>query len=348
MNQSHFPRRRFLRSTLGASLALTAFDRGARAAAPSKLRLGTLVPKGSSYYRHLQAMGEAWRKSSNGAITLTIYPDGVMGGEAEMVRRIRQGQLQAGLLTSVGLSLIEPGVSGLQNLPMMFRDLDDVAYVTGKMAPMLEKRLEDKGFKVLFWADAGWVRFFSRSQVQTPDDLKKLKVFVWAGDPVQVGLMRDLGFKPVALETNDILPGMKTGLIDAVPMPPFVALAAQMDTAAPHMLVLNYGPLVGAAVVSKSVWDTVPEATRAELMKAATIAGNEIQIASRKEADEAITAMEKRGLKVHKPSASDEAAWRAVMEKAYPDIRGKLVPEDIFDEVKKLLDTRHAEKAQKP
>ena len=34
-------------------------------------------------------------------------------------------------------------------------------------------------------------------------------------------------------------------------MPPFVALAAQLDTAAPHMLALNYGPLVGAAVVSK-------------------------------------------------------------------------------------------------
>ena len=347
MNPTPLSRRRFLHSTLGTSLALASVQQEVSAAAPSKIRLGTLVPKGSSYYRHLQTMGEAWRKASNGTITLTIYPDGSMGGEAEMVRRIRQGQLQAGLLTGVGLTLIEPGVSGLQNMPMMFRDLEDVDYVGEKMRPMMEKRLEDKGFKVLFWGDAGWVRFFTRSQIQTPDDLKKLKLFVWAGDPDQFALMRDLGLKPVGLETNDILPGIKTGLIDAVPMPPFVALAAQMDTAAPHMLALNYGPLVGAAVVSKSVWDAVPEATRVELMKAATMAGNAIKLASRKEADEAVAAMEKRGLKVHKPSASDEAAWHELMNQAYPRIRGKIVPEDIFDEVKKLLEARHAEKAQK-
>jgi TRAP-type transport system periplasmic protein len=346
MNPSHLPRRRFLKSALGATLALGPIRSGL-AAAPSKIRLGTLVPKGSSYYRQLQAMGEAWRTASNGAITLTIYPDGSMGGEAEMVRRIRQGQLHAGLLTAVGLSLIEPGVSGMQDLPMMFRDLGDVEFVSQKLAPMMEKRLEDKGFKTLFWADAGWVRFFSRTPVRTPDDLKKLKLFVWAGDPEQFALMRDLGLKPVALETNDILPGIKTGMIDAVPMPPFVALASQLDTAAPHMLALNYGPLVGAAVVSKAVWESVPEGIRAEMMKAATAAGAEIQRASRREADEAVAAMEKRGLKVHKPSASDEAAWRALMEKAYPGIRGKLVPADIFDEVKKLLEARHAEKAPK-
>lgn len=346
MNSMQFPRRRFFRSTLGASLALVSLERGARAAGPSKIRLGTLVPKGSSYYRHLQTMGEGWRKASKGAITLTIYPDGSMGGEAEMVRRIRQGQLQAGLLTAVGLSLIERGVSGLQNMPMKFRDLGDVEYVGEKMRPMLEKRLEDKGFKVLFWGDAGWVRFFSRSRVETPDDLKKLKLFVWAGDPEQFEMMRDLGGKPVALETNDILPGLKTGLIDAVPMPPFVALASQVDTTAPHMLALNYAPLVGAAVVSKTVWDAIPEATRAEMMKAAAEAGNEIQLASRREADEAVAAMEKRGLKVHKPSASDEAAWREQMKEAYPRIRGKIVPEDVFDEVTRLLEARHAGKAR--
>jgi TRAP-type C4-dicarboxylate transport system substrate-binding protein len=92
----------------------------------------------------------------------------------------------------------------------------------------------------------------------------------------------------------------------------------------------------------------VPEATRAELMRAATAAGNEFKVASRKEAVEAVAAMEKRGLKVHKPTASDEAAWRALMQEAYPRIRGKIVPEDIFDEVKRLLEERQAGKPANP
>src|SRR5256885_13091638 len=88
------------------------FDAGA--AGPVKVRLGTLAPKGSSYSRHLQAMGEQWRKAPGGGALLTIYPDGAMGSEEDMVRRMRLGQLQAALVTTTGLSEIEPGVAGLQ------------------------------------------------------------------------------------------------------------------------------------------------------------------------------------------------------------------------------------------
>src|SRR3954471_17594752 len=35
-------------------------------AAEVKVRLGTLAPKGSSYAKHLQAMGEKWRKAPGG------------------------------------------------------------------------------------------------------------------------------------------------------------------------------------------------------------------------------------------------------------------------------------------
>jgi len=212
----------------------------------------------------------------------------------------------------------------------------------------LFRRHQDKGFVVLFWADAGWVRFFTRMPVRTPDDMKKQKLFCWAGDPESFALTRDLGLKPVSLETADILPGLKTGLIDAVPMPPFVALAAQVDTVASHMLALNYAPLVGAAVVSKKVWDECPEAMRTGMLKAAEAAGQEIKTASRKEADESVAAMEKRGLKVLKPTAAEEAEWRTFLAGSYPRIRGKIVPDDIFDEVKKLLEARAQEKGKKP
>jgi TRAP-type C4-dicarboxylate transport system substrate-binding protein len=286
-------------------------------------------------------MGEKWRTATNGANSLLIYPDGQMGGEAEMVRRIRGGQLHAGLLTTVGLALIEPAVSGLQNLPMMFRDLEDVDYVGEKLQPMLEKRMEAKGFVVLFWGDAGWVRFFTKSPVRTPEDMKKLKFFVWAGDQEQLALTRDMGLTPVPLETADILPGLKTGLIQAVGMPPFVALAGQVDTAAPYMLELNYAPLVGAAVIKKEIWDSFPEGVRAEMKKAADTAGQEFKAASRKEADEAVAAMQKRGLRVHKSTPEEQEIWRKFLEPAYPRIRGKIVPEDIFDEAKRLLDERH-------
>src|SRR3989337_4327381 len=121
-------RRAFLPALLAMGLGgtLGSLHRALGAGGPVRVRLGTVAPRGSSYYKHLQAMGEKGRQAPGGGVLLTMYPDGTMGTEADMVRRMRLGQLQAGMLTAAGLADIEPGVAGLQNLPMMFRSLAGV------------------------------------------------------------------------------------------------------------------------------------------------------------------------------------------------------------------------------
>src|SRR6266446_6981120 len=80
---------------------------------PVNLRLGTLAPRGTSYHKSLQAMGEKWRQLSGGAVRLTIYPEGKQGGEADMVGLMQTGNLHAGLLTAVGLSESDAEVNAL-------------------------------------------------------------------------------------------------------------------------------------------------------------------------------------------------------------------------------------------
>lgn len=320
---------RLLVTAILATFTLTA------SAAP-KLKLGTLAPVGTSYHKTLMAMGETWRKESGGTVDLNIYAGGKLGGEAEMVGLMKVNSLQAAMFTAVGISEIESGVMGLQNIPMGFRSFEEVDYVGEKLRPMLEKRLEEKGFVVLFWSDAGWVHFFSNKPVTHPDDLKKLKLFTWSGFPAQVEIYKSAGFNAVPLETADIVPSLQTKLIDAVPAPPFFAMAGQMDSRAPYMLQINWAPLVGALVVRKESWEKIPADIRAKLMAAAQTAGKEIKAAGRKEMVESVAAMEKRGLKVTKVTPEIEAEWRAAAEAVYPKIRGKIVPEDVFDQTMKF------------
>jgi len=328
-------RRKFLPAALAVGLcgALGPLDRVFGAGSPFRVRLGTLAPRGSSYYKHLQVMGEKWRQAPGGGVSLTIYPDGTMGSESDMVRRMRLGQLQAGMLTAVGLADIEPGVAGLQDLPLMFRSLEEVDYIGEKLQPMLERRLEEKGFVVLFWGDSGWVRFFSKQPVVRPDDLRQTRLFVWAGSATDVDTYRSVGVNPVPLETVDILPGLQTGLIDAVPLPPTIALASQVYSVAPNMLDLAWAPLVGAAVITRQTWEAVPLEGREGLRRAAKEAGRLIKADGRRESVESVVAMRKHGLRVHAVTPDVEAEWRREVEAAYPKIRGVIVPGDIFDEV---------------
>ena len=318
--------RRLASLLLGTLLACNVF------AADMQLRIGTLVPKNSLYHRQLLEMGEAWRKAQGGGKYL-VFPDGSQGGEADMVRRMRIGQLQGGLLSVVGLREIEPGIAALQNMPLMFRSWDEVDYVREKMRRAMEQRFLEKGFVVLAWGDAGWVRFFSKKPAFKPDDFKGMKFFAWGSESEQQEIMKSLGYTPVPLETGDILPAIQTGMIDAVPSTPYFALATQIYGTAQNMLDLNWAPIVGALVVTKKAWDEMSPAGQQALRDAGARAGTQIRAKARQEVDEAVDAMKKRGLTVNTPTPEQMKSWNALADNLYPRIRGKLVPAATFDEV---------------
>jgi TRAP-type C4-dicarboxylate transport system substrate-binding protein len=306
-------------------------------AADKPFRIGTLAPKNSLYHRQLLEVGEAWRAAQGGNAKYVVFPDGSQGGEAELARRMRIGQLQGALLSVVGLNEIEPSISALQSMPLLFKNWEEVDYVREKMRPAMEKKFLDKGFIVLAWGDAGWVRFFSKEPVFRPDDFKKMKFFSFAGESEQQEIMKSLGYTPVPLETADILPAIQTGMINVVPSTPYFALATQVFNTAPNMLEINWAPIVGALVVTQKAWDDMTPAGQQALKAAGEKAGAQIRNKARQEVEEAVEAMKKRGLVVNKPNAEQQREWNDLAEKLYPRIRGNLVPAETFDEVFKHL-----------
>ena len=307
---------------------------GASALASDKpLRIGTLAPKNSLYHRQLLEIGEAWRQAQGGNAKYVVFPDGSQGGEAELARRMRIGQLQGALLSIVGLSEIEPSINALQSIPLLFKTWDEVDHVREKMRASMEKKFLDKGFVVLAWGDAGWVRFFSKDALMRPDDFKKMKFFSFAGESEQQEIMKSLGFTPVPLETTDILPSIQTGMINVVPSTPYFALATQIYGKVPHMLEINWAPVVGALVVTQKAWDDMSPAGRQALRSAGEKAGVLIRNKARQEVEEAVEAMRKRGLVVNKPNPDQLREWQELADKLYPRIRGNLVPAETLDEV---------------
>ena len=302
-------------------------------ASEKPLRIGTLAPKNSLYHRQLLEIGEAWRQAQGGNAKYVVFPDGSQGGEAELARRMRIGQLQGALLSIVGLSEIEPSINALQSIPLLFKTWEEVDYVREKMRTSMEKKFLDKGFVVLAWGDAGWVRFFSKDALMRPDDFKKMKFFSFAGESEQQEIMKSLGFTPVPLETTDILPSIQTGMINVVPSTPYFALATQIYGKVPHMLEINWAPVVGALVVTQKAWDDMSPAGRQALRTAGEKAGVQIRNKARQEVEEAVEAMRKRGLVVNKPSPDQLREWQELADKLYPRIRGNLVPAETFEEV---------------
>jgi len=204
-----------------AAAIIASPQRPSAAPGPMTIRLATLAPKDTSYHRILLEMGEKWRQAAGQRVTLTVFPGGNQGSEADTVRRMRINQLQALMLYVGGLTEIDPAVAALQEIPMLFRSLAEEEYVRERLRPELEKRLLAKGFVALFWGESGWVRFFSREPAVSPVDFRRMKIFVTAsGSSKEMEIMQALGYRPVAIEWSDVLTSIQTRMIDAVPVLP--------------------------------------------------------------------------------------------------------------------------------
>ena len=314
------------------ALAMQAAD-----ADPVKIRLGALAPRGTEWHRSLLEIGEKWRAAEGPGAEFIVYGGGSQGGEADMVRRMRVGQLNAAMLTVIGLTEIDASVGALQKMPLVFRSWEELDYVREKLRPSLDQRFLERGYVVLCWGDAGWVRFFSKGPALRPEDYRRMKIFAWAGDAPQTDIMKSLGYQPVALEVSDILPALQTGMVSMVPSTPFWALTLQFYKHAPYMLELDWAPMVGALIVTRKAWDGMSPAGREALRRAAAEAETELRALSRREHQESVEAMKKRGLKVQALTPEVEAEWRRAADQMQPLVRGNMVPAEFYDQVQGLL-----------
>lgn len=314
-----------------AIVCLTLFVCGLLSA-QTTLKIATVAPPGTSFHKNLEDLGAAWAKAPGGPVKLNIYP-GTQGGELQIVRRMRVNQIQGAMLTAIGLSQIDESVTALQLMPNVFQSWEEVDYVRETLSGPLNEIFLREGYVVLTWGDAGWVRFFSVEPIGGFQDLKNRRVFASTGTPKAMNLIKSY-YNPVELEPDKILLSLRNGMIDTVPIPPFLANASQVATKANYMLEWKWAPVVGALVLRKASFEQLPAETRQYLLETSRQAGAQIRADARREDDEAIQAMvAKQKLQVTHLTPAAEAAWQSEMEKVLPRLRGEIVPAPMFDAV---------------
>ena len=316
-------------------------------AAEVVIKLGTSAPKDSIWHEHLKKVDQRWQEISGGQVKLRIYA-GTLGDEDDILRRIRIGQLDAGMVSTAGLSSIHKATLAM-HIPLAFTSNEEMEYVRNGIAKTLEPLLMGKGFRVLSWGEVGWIHFFTRQPVATPDDLRKQKLFTWSnGDSAESErLWQDLGFNTVPLSSIDIMPALQTGMIDAYQAPPLIALANQWFPFTPYMTDLKWAPLTGATIITEKAWQKIPEEFQADFARVVFEVGLNLQVDVRKLEQQATDAMIKRGLQIVPVDDTARKAWVTAVQLSYPKIRGSVVPEKYFDEALSLRDVFRAQQMAK-
>ena len=313
---------------LGA--VLSAVPTSPALAQASVVKLATLVPEGSVWDKSMRDMGAEWSTATQGRVVLRVYASGVAGDEPDLVRKMRLGTLQAAAITTSGLAEIDPAFQ-MFNIPMFFDSYPELDAVLGKITPILKQRLEAKGFVLLSWGHGGWVYCFTKTPARTIDDLKKTKMFAWAGDDAMITRWKAAGFNPVPLAATDILTGLQTGMIDSYATTPLLGLTLQWYKHTPYMVSVGLAPLVGGLVITKQAWAKFSDADRASISAACRKLESKLKAGVPKQDTTAIGEMQKRGLTVVKVAPADVEKYRATAQSFATQMRGTVVPADFLD-----------------
>jgi len=193
------------------------------------IKIATLAPDGSSWMKTLNAINAEVMEKTKGKVVFRIYPGGVLGDEKDMMRKMQIGQIQGAGLSSGGLATIFKEID-VMHIPFFFQNYEEVDYLLKKMGPYFKKGLEDDGYILLGWSEAGFVYLLSTVYVSSVNDLKKAKVWIWQESPMAKAIFHEAGVAAIPLSLPDVLVGLQTGLVDVVYSPPTVAIALQWFT----------------------------------------------------------------------------------------------------------------------
>lgn len=337
--------RRSLLSLCLASAALVATPSLASAQnGPIIIKLATKAPKDSTWHKLLVEASQRIREFSGDKVQFKIFYGGTMGDEGDNVKKMRIGQLHAAAISSVGLHDIAPEPQAL-DIPLLVKNNEERDYLLKKYAPKLEeilanpKRTEvnQKPFPVvvLSWSDIGSTYFFSTKPRPTIADARQAKMFCWDGDLASKDAWTAGGFKPVVLSSNDMVPSLKTGMIDTILYTPGLVLALQAHKDAKYMMNVPYSSLTGATIIDKRIWDQIPPNVQAKMKEVFAELGLKSTQEARRFNAEAIATMKKDGLQ--EVNVTDPAEWQKAVDSVRSVIRGRVVPESSFDEVIQIV-----------
>ena len=224
------------------------------------LKFATLLPTGTAWSKLLDNWVKEIETKSQGRLKVKMYSGGVMGDEPDVLRKIRKNQLQGGLFTGYGIGRIYSPARVLE-MPFLFKNTDESDYVRDQLMPEIEIGFKENGFELLGWPEVGFIHFFSQHKIESIEDMKKSRIWLWQGDPMGEAFFKAADISPVPLSIIDVYPQLSArhGSIDTVYISTFGAIGLQWHTKLKYSTNIAITNAIGGLVISNRFFDKLPE-----------------------------------------------------------------------------------------
>src|SRR5687768_2542626 len=310
--------RRLARSLLGALLAAAA----AVTAHAADIKIATVAPDGSRWMQQMRAGAEEVNKRTGGRVAIKFYPGGVMGNDAQVLRKIRIGQLQGGAFTAGGLGE-RYGALNLYGIPLLFRSLDEIDAVRAQFDPEIAAGLERAGFVTFGFIEGGFANLLSNEPIRSVEDMRRKKVWVPEGDAISFLAMETMGLSPSVLPVTDVLTGLQTGLLDITFASPVAALVLQWHTKVKYITDIPVSYSMGVFAIEKGAYSALSADDQRVVREVMERYCHQLDREARDDNRKATEVLVRSGLQTVTVDDADVASWRKTIESIHPRLRAR-------------------------
>ena len=337
---------RMLRRALVAAAAIAAIVLATPSVAKT-LKIATGAPDGTAWMKLLRQAGADVETATEGRVELKFYPGGTQGDDHDVLRKMRIGQLHGGTVRTGVFGRIYSDIQ-LYNLPMVFRDLDEVDAVRKVMDPVLIEGLAQAGFIAFGIAEVGMAYAMSTKRASSIAAARRSKVWSPQGDVPAARTLEAFGISPIPLTIGEVLTSLTSGAIDTVAAPPVAVLPLLWHTRLEYVLDLPFMYIYSPLVVSERGLRGIEPADLAVLNRALGGAVAEADRLNRADHDASLKALRKQGLKFVSPTLAEVNEWRTVAATAMQIwVDEGLISKPMYDRLNSVLAEirrRHAAK----
>lgn len=293
-------------------------------------KIATISPDGLSWMTRLREAADTIREQTDGRVKFKIYPGGVQGDDYTVLRKMRIGQLHGGAVSSSSLTRFYPDLQ-VYGLPLLFRNFEEVDYVRKRMDQRIIDGLWENGIKSFALTETGFAYLQTDTPVTSLADLQKKDTWVPSGDPISAELIKSFDISPTPLYITDVLAALQTGLVDAVTVPPLVALALQWHNHVDYMVDLPLMYTYSMLMLDRKTFESISESDQKVVTEVMNRAFREIDAANRQDNRDAYQALLNQGIELTEPTDEELASWQAKARDSIDDLvdAGEITEESV-------------------
>jgi TRAP-type C4-dicarboxylate transport system substrate-binding protein len=278
------------------------------------------------YADHARTWAAEIEKRTQGRVKINLHFSGALVPAKETVNAVRTGAVGGGTTSASFVAGLVRPVSYMEALFWIPADPASAVDVMKRLLEPSRQLLEQRGLKLMFsFPSAGLVSDCTNAHVKAVGDWKGKKVRAagrWQG--IQ---LRAVGAAPVALDPGEVYVALQNKTVDCIMFLANLTLSAKIHEVAPYITYWRDGANSSMYYLNLAQWNKVSPADQKIMLEVSDQVVAAAAPTLVKMEDEAVSALEKAGAKIHRASDPEISETKKAMSVVWKEIDAMAGPE---------------------